>query len=67
MLKKISASKVCQKLSQVMNEVALKPDEDIVARDEFFRMYQEVQAEAEGGDKERIDQDIEEAVKAARS
>ena len=49
-----------------MNEVALKSDEDIVERDEFFRMYEAVQTEAAGGDEESIDRDIEEAGKAAR-
>ena len=65
MQKEISVSKACQNLGQMMNEVALKSDEDIVKRDEFFRMYEEVQAKAAGGDKESIDRDIKEAVKAA--
>jgi prevent-host-death family protein len=35
-------------------------------RDEFFHMYEVMQAAAARGDKESIDRDIEEAVKAAR-
>ena len=35
-------------------------------RDEFFRMYEALQAEAAGGDGVDIDREIEEAVKAAR-
>lgn len=35
-------------------------------RDEFFRMYEALQAEAAGGEKEGIERDIEEALKAAR-
>ncbi|ABQ25344.1 type II toxin-antitoxin system prevent-host-death family antitoxin [Geotalea uraniireducens] len=34
-------------------------------RDEFFRMYEELQTEATGGDEESIDKDVEEAVSAA--
>ena len=35
-------------------------------RDDFFRMYEALQAEAAGSSKESIDRDIEEAVKAAK-
>jgi prevent-host-death family protein len=35
-------------------------------RDEFFRMYEELQGEASGGEGGTIDRDIEEAVQAAR-
>ena len=34
-------------------------------RDEFFRMYEELQGEAMSGEEESIDRDIEEAVSAA--
>lgn len=35
-------------------------------RDEFFRMYEELQAKAAGGEEESIDRDIEEALKAVK-
>lgn len=35
-------------------------------RDEFFRMYEALQAEAAGSNEESIDRDIEEAAKAAK-
>ncbi len=35
-------------------------------RDDFFRLYGELQAAAAGGNEESIDRDIEEAVRAAR-
>lgn len=35
-------------------------------RDEFFRMYEALQATAADSNEERIDRDIEEAVKVAR-
>lgn len=35
-------------------------------RDEFFRMYEELQGKAVGGEEESIDRDIEEALKKVR-
>jgi prevent-host-death family protein len=35
-------------------------------RDEFFRMYDELQTAAADGDEEKIDRDVEEALRTAR-